>query len=1223
LKIKALFQIFLIVGAMFSISLVAEPVKAQQKVCCEQTTSGDFCQYTTADNCAQGSLQAPTNCEQTSFCKLGCGYDNNDGRCFKNTPRAACNKEEGCFWSESKVCDIPQCQKGCCILSNECSFTTQLSCRNEAGNYPGLNYTFDTGITTEAQCIDTCRSAEKGACVSADGSCKFATRESCIETSETIQPNATKINPNVGFHPEVLCSNPQLGTNCASQQYTSCLPDKDEVYWFDSCGNPENIYSSNKVQSYNRGFVLPKTQSCAISGPNDKNCGNCDFVTGTLCGLFDGRENKPAFGDYSCQDLSCDNTDASQTSPSSLTDKKLGESWCDYDSLVGFGLDPVGSRHFRKLCINGKILTEACKDFREEMCIQGVQGQPPLSNPASVDLIPDGSEYVEAACRDNRWQTCESINDKLKDIKPEDIGDGETNKLVSRAKSDCENIQARDCQWIGNDEYGKCIPFVPPGLKFWPGEGENAVPAADATAQCDKGSSACKVVFERPGIGLFEGRDWKCVQGCECLEKDYLRSSNDVCKSYGDCGAYVNYIGEGTVEGLTENSKHDITDADIAGYKEVILPNDKNRGQYQNKFNAFFSKTWPALTVIGAGLLISNEAFGLFTGTGHAFIRFGAARASEEVARRAAVEALKNNHVTNNEILKAAGDQAAAAARAGTTEAAKAAGQAARDAAIKSGIVDNPANKALLDNIRDEAAKNAAQTAGVGTLQTVMSVINIISTIYTIYSLLDILLADTKTETISVTCNPWVAPLGGESCEDCGKDGKPCSEYRCKSLGQLCQLVNEGTKEEACINQHPNDVNTPIISANRDVLEPGQTITEVSRAGFKINEKIEPFTPVNLGLITNEPAVCKYSLETNKKYEEKDGIFGSPNYVYNHTQLITLPGELAENQTLLKLTNGGEYTLYVRCQDASGNANERDYYVKFAVRPGPDLTPPKIEVTSIANNAFIAANTTETNFKAYVNEPSQCRWSTNDIEYDLMTSEFTCSTSTLGISSVYAGLYECDTTLTGLKANQKNTFYFRCKDKPSKPDNERNVNVESYMFSLSGTVPLEITSITPSGQLFENSPTLKVTTAKGAENGKARCGYSTDNNVNNAVEFATTNSVNHEQPFTSLESGSYTYYAHCIDAGGNLETASTTFTVTVDNFAPVITKIYTKATVLHIELNEKTKCEYSNTGAISFGEGTPMTGDDTKVHEAVLDSSVYYVVCKDLRNNVGNFRIYP
>ena len=94
------------------------------------------------------------------------------------------------------------------------------------------------------------------------------------------------------------------------------------------------------------------------------------------------------------------------------------------------------------------------------------------------------------------------------------------------------------------------------------------------------------------------------------------------------------------------------------------------------------------------------------------------------------------------------------------------------------------------------------------------------------------------------------------------------------------------------------------------------------------------------------------------------------------------------------------------------------------------------------------------------------------------------------------------------------------------------VNEESYNFRLKGTQPLEITSLSPSGELFTSSPILKVFTNGGAEGGVAICGYTFDEDID-PVEFLRTNSTIHEQPFSELKSGDYDAAVTCVDAAGN------------------------------------------------------------------------------------------
>ena len=45
-----------------------------------------------------------------------------------------------------------------------------------------------------------------------------------------------------------------------------------------------------------------------------------------------------------------------------------------------------------------------------------------------------------------------------------------------------------------------------------------------------------------------------------------------------------------------------------------------------------------------------------------------------------------------------------------------------------------------------------------------------------------------KKKLVTFECKPFEPPLGGAKCEECNKDiFRPCSEYRCKALGQACE----------------------------------------------------------------------------------------------------------------------------------------------------------------------------------------------------------------------------------------------------------------------------------------------------------------------------------------------------------------------------------------------------------------------------------------------------
>ena len=330
----ALALIYLVVTISFALYMPKE-VAAQQQGCCQLTKAGEYCQFTDVNNC--NTQFAPfTHCDNTDFCQPVCCADNSDGHCYTSVSKATCLSKPDATVHSDPTCEIPQCNLGCCKVGNQCSLATELQCTSTASQFPGVQMQFDPAISLETDCVDKCRGEEKGACVSGR-SCTFTSRSQCSGT----------------FNINMLCSNPTLSTDCAKQQTTGCF--NGDVYWYDSCGNPENIYSSNKQFSYNNGFILPENKY-SLANPNDIDNGNCDYISGTICGKY--KNVKPKYGDYICKDLNCYDVYENDASPNSGGDKKHGESWCVYESevsdepSVGPGKDVVGSRHYISRCLN-------------------------------------------------------------------------------------------------------------------------------------------------------------------------------------------------------------------------------------------------------------------------------------------------------------------------------------------------------------------------------------------------------------------------------------------------------------------------------------------------------------------------------------------------------------------------------------------------------------------------------------------------------------------------------------------------------------------------------------------------------------------------------------------------------------------------------------------------------------------------------------------------------
>jgi hypothetical protein len=459
---------------------------AETSYCCEKTKDGAWCQNDVATNCDTSFLKTATSCEATSYCKLGCCYDSQEGTCDQNTPQRVCNDSDG-VWAEGASCEITQCTLGCCLIGDQASFVTQTRCKKLASLY-GLEIEFRTDLSDEISCIAAATSEVKGACVFEEEyvtTCEFTTKSKCSELGN---------NDTATFHEGYLCSSDSLGTICGPTEKTTCVEGSDEVYFVDSCGNLANIYDASKINEKNYwSEIYGKEDSCNYGSSNSESrtCGNCDYYLGSLCREAKISEN-PSYGDYLCSDLGCE-----------LDGEKYqhGESWCA-DS-AGIEKNLPGSKYFRLVCYAGEVTVEPCAEYRQEVCLQS-----------------DVSGFKYAACRINKWQDC----------------------LAQNESKDCENEDARDCTWLKlKNDKEVCVPTYTPGFQFWSDSNSSTSNSSSTTStesSCSLATANCTVKYTSK---LFGSK--KCVENCWCLDGGINKTMESLCTSLGDCGVKKNYLG--------------------------------------------------------------------------------------------------------------------------------------------------------------------------------------------------------------------------------------------------------------------------------------------------------------------------------------------------------------------------------------------------------------------------------------------------------------------------------------------------------------------------------------------------------------------------------------------------------------------------------------------------------------------------------------------------------
>jgi len=608
-----IFCVAVLVGALFMNFLIPVSAVGETSYCCEKTTDGAWCQNAPSESCdtSNGLRKVPASCEATSYCKLGTCVNSQEGTCMENTPQKVCNDNDG-LWKEGKREEIPQCQLGCCLIGDQAAFVTQTRCKRLTALY-GLETNFRKDLNDEVACIASATSDAKGACVfekEFEKSCKFTTKKECQEmgasytgrisfsdssdsgsektsgglfnnlfgNSETTSNSDTEqettisgeaildssnvgnANSNVEFHEGFLCSAEELGTNCGPTEQTTCLEDRDEVYFLDSCGNLANIYDASKITSKEYwSKIYNKAESCGTGGSNANSatCGNCDYYLGSTCKEYQrGKDKvKPNYGDNICRDLKCEHVGIDGNAET----YQHGETWCaeskgvgkiiiDSESRTASGgtnsktENLPGSRYFRMVCYNGDVTVESCADFRNEVCLQG-----------------EVNGFKTAACRVNMWQDCYSQDNK-KDCENEDrrdcqwtegksiLRDNEGNGLVLNnadelvSRKDGNNLKKNE---KGNYIEASCFPRYVPGFNFW-GNSESSSEGSDGSQGeelCSLADNTCVVKFEKGLLDTIGGNSGKCVENCECLNENLWKAEqNNFCVALGDCGSSINYF---------------------------------------------------------------------------------------------------------------------------------------------------------------------------------------------------------------------------------------------------------------------------------------------------------------------------------------------------------------------------------------------------------------------------------------------------------------------------------------------------------------------------------------------------------------------------------------------------------------------------------------------------------------------------------------------------------
>lgn len=1234
------------------------------KLC--QTYSTKDCEEVCAGKCVEiSSFNSADANDWPEECLLGTCLDEETGSCEPRSPQETCNTDGG-EWLAPGSNDA-RCRKGCCILGDQGRFVTEQQCAVQATSlgleYGGDQASFDGAITQELECLAVAETNadDRGACTFSSGGekddCSITSYESCRSQGGEF---------NVGK----LCSHPDLNTRCEATVKTDCDDELNAVYWYDSCGNRENIFDSTKSDDgWNDGEILDKADSCGVaSGGNptakQSSCGNCFYAAGTKCSAeVSGQELKDdPDGGVVCKDLSCDDPVEGE--------RANGESWCAYQGQFGntdlnipllgasnkilgdqFGpltgllggqrsRDTPGSRHFRLNCFEGEIVEVPCQDYRSEICEES----------------QNSAGFSQAVCRTNRWQECLNYN-------PTKSGDGIGKLEIASAIFQCESDPDCFVRNVNVDDdfsFPVCVPKYAPGFDLQNSE--------DSKQICSYASQTCNVVYVKEIGG------WTCKANCDCETPKFAEEMNDVCMSLGDCGMSVNYQGDWGTGGYVVKKKGSFLPewgmepgilyrAQIAGYGSATegkyiqsTPNETLRsiGASSKGLLGIVGSLFgidgggaaggggPGSEIIGAGRTpgVDNAASGGVMLAGVTGAIGGATAAASTYFGVGALQSLAATTAVGpgGTIVSGGAATAAPAATAfGGALAGAGVGMAVTSLllewtgvgrglspAMAYGLMGAGAVAGAVAGVQLMTAGGAACVSPPGVGCIMLVVIIVIIGLMKLFGI-----GDVEVREYTFQCNPWQPPAGGANCELCGSDDATglhdnlgCSRYACESLGQSCKFIEE-EPNSYCINNAPNDVDGPRISEWEEAVTEGFEYQNVEDNGFDVRRKsgeqcITQFESVKVGVEISELGRCKISGGSQTEFDQMDpmnsGLLGKEHdytVSYNSLQDLVEGGFPPEERT--------EVNLYVECQDTNGNPSPGDYVINFCVNP-IDLTAPYIIVT-YPEVTFLPFDATEQEVRVYVNEPAEVRWSLGDESFDMMQNDFVCNEDN-----------SCSVTVP--LASETTRLCIKAMDHPewigTDRAGERNENVECKMLDLKKTsTDLEIQSVKPTdGQIIEvgleiNTLELEAVTSGGYE-GTATCSYSIDSQP--FAMFKAPIGNKHTQTFNQILAGEHTIMLVCSDSAGNSDEAQTSFTIKKDVVSPETTRVYRNSGELVILTNEDATCSFvnakpqGNVGVCGFkvSDGNMMSGSGTS-HTTSFDASkVYYVRCQDKFGNLPN-----
>jgi hypothetical protein len=628
-----------------------------------------------------------------------------------------------------------------------------------------------------------------------------------------------------------------------------------------------------------------------------------------------------------------------------------GESWCSYDSVLfsqsgSGGLAYVGSRSYRHSCIDGVEYIEEARDYREEICVQAQVGTLSL-----------------AKLRQNRWQTCSSCT-----------------------TADCCQSETHDCSWSGwLDTENKCHPLVPPGFRFWEGNGMNVCAMATTNKRCE---------------------------GFSCPHK-WVDDTSLYCSYQGDCGNYRNVADVITKGGFFNSDPTDVP-------REYIYnPNGFNTNPVKNKVGAIVSVPLDVDVYNPNAVQFADPVNQLPLLTSAAFSYL------DDISKISFSDFLNPFKKPQIEVL----DFAFCSQWEAPLDVSNC------DLCQKNGFCSEYRCKSLGQSC------SFTEFEGVGYCmnQAPQSTQPVTITSFSSQS----------SKITQSTITAFGTTISGVKLEPQFFSGDVIAFNFTTSQPAKCKLsyapnmsyirlpsiwIGKGgfeTNHEFMLRSPPAIIVPQHVYDALGI----QSLSEVSSMAFQLEQVFES-------------KVKQYDSQI-KQYKQLTGIdiaeFARP-YVKLASTVVTLFSKRFENTLafldfMLAEFETGTYYIFLKCQDEYGRESQPEQFVSFTISHADNQKPPVVLAAHFQNSSMqlgqsVPSSQSASNMstlRIYLNEWSTCRYDYESKTYDAMSFVARCPVSQYDISPQEFGSYECTLSINRtLAAEYGGDVFVLCKDNPTK-----------------------------------------------------------------------------------------------------------------------------------------------------------------------------------------------